>query len=417
MKSDLDRLMKDQNIDALFVSGSSMHNPPMYYFTGDVHLTKADLIKLPGKDAVLFYNYMERDEAAAAGLTTRPLDDYDIRPLLEETGGDLLSAVALRYKHMLADLGFDSGRMAVYGQMDAGSSYGIFSRLAELVPGLEIVPEAGGLEIAYASGESLLMAARETKDEAEIDRIRRMGTVTVEVVDRTAKFLQSHKVVDDTLVMEDGAPLTIGHVKSRIDLWAAELGVTNPKGCIFAIGQDAGVPHSAGSDDDPLRLGQTIVFDIFLQEAGGGYFFDFTRTWCLGYAPPEVQAVYDDVRAVFDELMAGLVAGASLSQLQTHTCELFAQRGHPTIETHPGTTDGYVHGIAHGLGLDVHEAPSARNEAGALKPGVVVTVEPALYYPERGMGVRLEDCIAVHPDGTIENLGEYPYDLVLPMGM
>lgn len=416
MKSDLDRLMQEQNIDALFIVGSSMHNPPMYYFTGGVHLTNADLIKLHGKEPVLYYNAMERDEAAASGLESRCLEDYDVRPLLEETGGDLLSAVALRYMNMLADLGFTSGRMAVYGQTDAGTAYGVFSRLLDLLPGLEIVPESAGMEIAYASGDSLLMAARETKDKAEIDRIRRMGHITLEVVDRTAKFLQSHKVVDEVLVMQDSSPLSIGHVKSRIDLWAAELGAANPKGCIFAIGRDAGVPHSAGSEDDPLRLGQTIVFDIFLQETGGGYFFDFTRTWCLGYAPPEVQAVYDDVRAVFDELMSGLEPGASLSELQSRTCQLFQQRGHPTIESHPGTQDGYVHGIAHGLGLDVHEAPSARDEISTFKPGVVVTVEPGLYYPDRGMGVRLEDCIAVLPDGTIEILAEYPYDLVLPMG-
>ena len=50
-----------------------------------------------------------------------------------------------------------------------------------------------------------------------------------------------------------------------------------------------------------------------------------------------------------------------------------------------------------------------------LKPGVVITIEPGLYYPEKGMGFRIEDTYWVWPDGRIERLAEFPYDLVLPM--
>ncbi|MFA5874268.1 MAG: M24 family metallopeptidase [Anaerolineales bacterium] len=50
-----------------------------------------------------------------------------------------------------------------------------------------------------------------------------------------------------------------------------------------------------------------------------------------------------------------------------------------------------------------------------LKPGVVITSEPGLYYPEKGMGVRIEDTLWVHPDGTMEVLAEYRYDFVLKM--
>jgi Xaa-Pro aminopeptidase len=50
-----------------------------------------------------------------------------------------------------------------------------------------------------------------------------------------------------------------------------------------------------------------------------------------------------------------------------------------------------------------------------LVAGVVITVEPGLYYPERGMGVRLEDTVWVRPDGQFEILADYPMDLVLPV--
>ncbi len=163
------------------------------------------------------------------------------------------------------------------------------------MPELELVGEM--------NNDSLFMKAMETKDAAEVERIRKMGAVTTEVVRRTAEYLTSRVVrTDEVLLKEDGTPLTIRDVKASINLWIAELGGENPEGTIFAIGRDAGVPHSAGNPQDLLRLGQTIVFDIYPCEAGGGYFYDFTRTWSLGYATPEAQALYDQVKAVYDRL-------------------------------------------------------------------------------------------------------------------
>jgi Xaa-Pro aminopeptidase len=101
--------------------------------------------------------------------------------------------------------------------------------------------------------------------------------------------------------------------------------------------------------------------------------------------------------------------------LQDRTCDLFEELGHPTIRQDPLVQAGYVHTVGHGLGLDVHELPFTRTPGATLKPGVIVTIEPGLYYPDEGMGCRLEDTIFVHPDGSIELLAEYPYDLVLPI--
>jgi Xaa-Pro aminopeptidase len=105
-------------------------------------------------------------------------------------------------------------------------------------------------------------------------------------------------------------------------------------------------------------------------------------------------------------------------EYQVRTCELFEERGHPTVLSDRLTEKGYVHGLAHGIGLDVHESPGFRNVEGnddLLLPGSVITLEPGLYYPERGMGVRIEDTLWVRPDGTLETLVEFPKDLVLTM--
>jgi len=409
MKSDLDRIMEAHNLDAMLVTGPAQHNPPMVYLTGGGHLTGGDLVKKRGEAPILFYNPMERDEAAKTGLATRNLGDYRFQDLLKQTGGDYLQAMVMRYQAMLTELGITSGRIAINGQADAGSVYAIFTTLQKAMPGLTLVGELG---------DSALLEAMATKDESEVERIRRMGQVTTAVVAQVSDFLTSHPVKDGVLVKADGQPLTIGDVKSRINLWLAERGVENPEGTIFAIGHDAGVPHSAGNPDDLLRLGQTIIFDIFPCEAEGGYYYDLTRTWCLGYAPDEVLALYEDVLTVYNWIISELRVDMPCKEYQQRTCELFEARGHATIKTNPQTQEGYVHGLGHGVGLNVHERPwfgLSVTDVDRLAPGVVVTIEPGLYYPERGMGVRLENTVWVHPDGQMEVLAEYPLDLVLPM--
>lgn len=409
MKSNLDALMQAQHIDALLVTGSASYNPAMYYFTGPVHVSQVDLFKRCGQPPVLFCNSMERDEAAKTGLAIRDLSEFRLPDLLKLNNGDMTKALVQRYQKMLVSLGFTAGRMALYGKIEAGYALAVFTGLQQALPGLEIVGFAD---------DPLLLQAMATKDADEVARIRRMGSITTEVVGLTASYLTSHNVEDEVLIKEDGAPLTIGDVKAKISLWLAERGADTPEGFIFAIGRDAGIPHSSGEPGDFLRLGRTIVFDIYPAEAGGGYFYDFTRTWCLGYAPPAAQQLYDQVRQVYDQLMSDLKSGDSCPEYQKRTCDLFEALGHTTIRQDPQTRQGYVHSLGHGVGLHIHERPWFRQNAvpaDVLEPGSVVTIEPGLYYPERGLGMRLEDTIWVRPDGQMEILAPYPLDLVLPM--
>jgi Xaa-Pro aminopeptidase len=409
MKNNLDSLMAAKNLDAILVTGPAQHNPAMVYMTGGAHLTGADLIKKRGEAPVLFCYPMERDEAARTGLDTRNLAEYKFNDLLKEAGGDFVKAYATRYSLMFKDLGLQSGRLGVYGNLDAGVSFAILSALQQALPDLTVVGEVGS---------SIFMQAMMTKDTSEVDRIRNMGKVTTTVVGRVAEYLTSHHAKDGVLVKQDGLPLTIGDVKSRINLWLAELGADNPEGTIFSIGRDAGVPHSSGNPNDTMRLGETIVFDIFPCEAGGGYFYDFTRTWCLGYAPDAAQALYEDVLTVYQTVMSELKVGTPFKHYQERTCDLFEAQGHPTVKSNPLTENGYVHSLGHGLGLHVHELPRsgmAAPDEERLDPGVVMTIEPGLYYPEKGMGVRLEDSVYVQPDGRFEILAPYPLDLVLPV--
>ena len=410
MKSDLDSLMQSRDLDAILVTGNADHNPPMYYMTGGGHISAATLIKKRGGEPVLFCNDMEREEAARTGLKIIPYSTYRYEDLLKEAQGDPSLTSAILYKHMFTDQGVQ-GRVGIYGNTELGSAFNNFTHLQALMPELELVGEPGN--------DSLFMKAMETKDKFEVDRIRKMGAATTEVVRRTAEYLTSREVrADEVLLKEDSTPLTIRDVKTRINLWIAELGAENPEGTIFAIGRDAGVPHSVGTPEDLLRLGQTIVFDIYPCEAGGGYFYDFTRTWSLGYATEATQKLYDEVRAVYNRLLEEFDLNAPFKDYQRLTCQLFEENGHQTPLHTPAPVEGYVHSIGHGVGLNIHERPFSgltSGEDNILKPGVIFTSEPGLYYPEKGMGVRIEDTYWVRPDGKIEILAEYPYDFVLKM--
>jgi Xaa-Pro aminopeptidase len=411
MKSELDALMQDKNLDAFIVFGHAENNPPMTYLTGGGHVSHATLIKKRGEEATLFFGDMERDEAAKSGLKLIPYSKYDMTDLAKRANRDGLLAAAMRCELMFKDLGISSGRVGVYGTYDLGAIFGLLSHLQKLMPELEFVGEA--------REDSIFMHAMETKDETEVARIRKMGKVTTDVVRKTAEFLTSRNVrEDEVLLNENGSPLTVGDVHSKIRLWVAEHGAELPSGFIFSIGRDAGVPHSAGNPTDLMKLGQTIVFDIYPAEAGGGYYYDFTRTWSLGYATPEAQELFDQVKEVYDQLNDNFDLNVPFRNYQQMACEYFEAKGHQTQLHTKAPVEGYVHSLGHGVGLNIHERPFSGLTVGddqRLAPGVIVTSEPGLYYPEKGMGFRIEDTLWVRPDGKMEILADYPYDFVLPM--
>ena len=411
MKSDIDVIMKARNMDALIVFGNAEHNPPMRYLTGGGHVSHATLIKKQGEEAILFFGDMERDEAGKSGLKLIPYSTYDFDALNKKANKDGLLANALRCELMLKDAGVASGRVGVYGTYDLSATFGLLSRLQKLMPAIEFVGEA--------REDSIFMRAMETKDESEVARIRKVGKITTAVVAKVRDFLTSRDVnADEVLLNEDGSLLTVGDVHSKIHLWVAELGAELPSGFIFAIGHDAGVPHSAGNPNDLMKLGQTIVFDIYPAEPGGGYYYDFTRTWSLGYATPEALELYGQVREIFEKLNDNFDLNAPFGNYQKMVCEYYESKGHKTPLHTKAPIEGYVHGLGHGVGLNIHERPFSSLILGdehRLAPGVVITSEPGLYYPEKGMGFRIEDTLWVRPDGKMETLAEYPYDFVLPM--
>ncbi len=412
MKSDLPRLMRERNLDAIVVNnpdGLGASNAAFNYFIGDAHVSTGWVVVKSSGEMILAHRTMERDEAAATGMQLVNLDAYNFKQLLADKNGDRLAAEVERSKRLFADLGVN-GRVGFYGADQQGHAFQFLSALARE----EIC------EVVTEPENDVIDAARMTKDEREVEQIRMACRLTEEVIGATRDFICQHTAQHETLIKSDGTPLTVGDIKRFIRLRSAELELEEAN-TIFAIGRDAGVPHSRGTAGDPIQLGKSIVFDIFPRLLHG-YHADITRTWCVGYAPDHIAQAHAQVAQVHRAIEQMFDTRRAVWEYQEETCRLFEQMGHPTIRTNSAITSGYVHAQGHGFGLSVHEPPVMRNKGMAtdekLQVGTIICNEPGLYYPDDprgGWGVRIEDDYWCNREGVFERLTHFPHDLVVPL--
>lgn len=406
MKSDLDRLMVARGLDAIVVMGEAAGNHALRYLTNGAKITHGVVVKKQGEQPTIICNAMERDEAARSGLPVATTAEFKLHDLIKESGsvfeGELRLLAALLEHYAI------SGKVGFYGLDDPGRAYLRLGRLDAMLPAVTVTGE----------GETTIFdEAYTTKDAAELEALRSVAVRTNTVMAETLAFVRQHAAQENRLVKPDGVPLTVGDVKRYLRSRLLEHNLEDAGETIFAIGRDAGVPHSRGEAADALELGKTIIFDLFPRDLESGYYHDMTRTFCLGYAPPEVQAAVDQVMQAFDAALDALAVGEAASRYQDLVCDVFEEHGHKTPRSHPGTDEGYVHSLGHGLGLQIHSRPRlAAVSTDTIQPGQVFTVEPGLYYPERGFGVRIEDTVYVGENGAIHSLTPFPKDLVIPVG-
>ncbi|MEN8098796.1 MAG: M24 family metallopeptidase, partial [Chloroflexota bacterium] len=288
-------------------------------------------------------------------------------------------------------------------------SFALLNSLAEAISEIEIEGEFNN---------TIFDEAQKTKSREEIERIREIGVKTSNVMRQAIEFIQSHYEKDGFIVKQDQTPLTIGEVKRHVLKALFEVGLEDPEGMIFSIGRDAGVPHSKGESDSPIRIGESVVFDLFPRESGGGYFHDMTRTFSIGSARDDVQETFDQVKFCYDKIVDSLQVDELASRYQHMTCDIFEELGHETIRSNPKVENGYVHSLGHGLGIELHSHPrfsTLETNQDRLVPGSVFTIEPGLYYPDRGFGVRLEDVWTLNHDGEFECLTDFPKELVIKL--
>ena len=207
----------------------------------------------------------------------------------------------------------------------------------------------------------------------------------------------------------EGEPLTCERLRAA----AAEAFAA--RGC---RGDDMIVAHGAQAADghDPghgrIDNDDTVLCDLFPQHIESACFADMTRTFRVGAADPTLLEWHAQSVEALELAIALVRPGVEGGLIHRTVCEFFEERGHMTQLSRPEGTvqrEGFNHGLGHGVGLEVHEAPGVGRVSQALVAGDVIALEPGLY--RRGWGgVRVEDLVLVTEDGC-EVLTRYPYGL------
>jgi Xaa-Pro aminopeptidase len=398
--------MQERGIAGMVVFAHDRYSPAMYYVTGQkihfgIYFRTAD-----GR-AHLIHDPMERDQAEQSGCEHSSFIQHGLQQRIEREGYPA-RAYGKLIGETCAVMGMQ-GAIAFFGDTAAGFAHEMLE---------QAIGEHSGITVDRGFPD-ILTVARTTKAADELEAIRGASQGAVSAIERVREFLASLAPEGDGFLADGSGPVTLGQIRQVLLHEFVAHGLDGGE-TIVSQGRDAGVPHNRGDDAAPLRPGSPLLIDIFPSEAGGGYHSDLTRTFCMGPASEELQRIYRDVHDAFRLAMDSLELGASCRSYQDRVCELFERRGHLTLRSDESTLEGYVHGLGHGVGLAVHEAPrlgGPPSNSQRIEPGMVLTIEPGLYYPSRGIGVRIEDLVLAHPDGTFEILTPAPYPLEIePLG-
>ena len=263
--------------------------------------------------------------------------------------------------------------------------------------------KTSGERIAIETIDEGFCPERAVKTVAEGEKLRHAERIAQAGLDRALSIIAESSVEAKGILFWNGAELTSEILQGEINAEIARRGGT-ASGTIAAHGTQSAYPHNVGQG--AIFANEPVVIDIFPRCCETGYFGDLTRTVVKGKAPDVVKAaftaVHDAQRTVLDMLKPGITG------IEAHkkAADVMAAHGFKT-DLHADVPYGFIHGLGHGVGLEIHEGPSLnmRNK-GELQAGNVVTVEPGLYYPEWG-GIRIEDMVMITVAG-IDNFTSSP---------
>jgi Xaa-Pro aminopeptidase len=311
--------------------------------------------------------------------TQAALQAPDVTVSIERAVGPHLAALAAA--EGVGRLGFESHVVTVDG----------YDALARAAEGVELVRASGNVEalreVKDAGEVALLRLACEAADAALSDLVARGGLRPGRTERQVARELEA-------LMFDHGA-----------DAVSFET--------IVAAGPNSAIPHHRPTDA-VLATGDFVKIDFGALVAG--YHSDMTRTFVLGSAAQWQLEIYELVATAQRAGREALAPGVACSEVDAASRQLIADAGYG---------DCFTHGLGHGVGLQIHEAPGiSAASVGTLLAGSAVTVEPGVYLPDRG-GVRIEDTLIVgsntsntpEPPGrrhqTSELLTRFPKELAI----
>jgi Xaa-Pro aminopeptidase len=325
------------------------------------------------------------------------LDGLEVHPL-EEFGNDELIRSGLTRDAALLEISARACTALGVARADVPVTFPLSVADRLRVEGIELEPQ-----------RDLFDRRRRVKTPAELAGIRRAQAAADAGMAAAADLLRNAEPRNGGVVV-DGEPLTCERVKAAIDAAFMAHGCSCDE-FIVSHGAQSAIGHHMGAGE--IVPGEPVVIDIWPRDRESACFSDMTRTFVVGEPSDELVEWHRLVKDALDRCLELIRPGAGGRAVFDAACEIFEAAGYATQRTkEPGAVldHGFFHGLGHGVGLEVHEAPgmgiSAKDE---LQPGDVVTVEPGLYRPGTG-GCRLEDIVVVTDDG-FENLTRFPYEL------
>jgi Xaa-Pro aminopeptidase len=300
-------------------------------------------------------------------------------------------------------------RYALAAQRDAADAEIIVDRFIE--PAL-------AAEMGRRGMRKVAFEAHEMTIERHSALARAAGTVTFVSFGRKIEALRSVKDASELELLAAACRITsqaLADVLPRIrpgmaeralaaalDYRMAQLGADRPAfETIVASGPNGAIPHHSPTDR-PLRRGDLVTIDFGAQYAG--YHADMTRTIAVGEPAGWQRDIYDLVADAQRAGIEALAVGADIGDVDAAARDLIAAAGH---------AEHFQHGLGHGVGLEIHEAPIlGYGRTGKLTERVPVTVEPGVYLPGKG-GVRIEDVLVVTAGGGARTLTSTTRELLV----
>jgi Xaa-Pro aminopeptidase len=331
--------LADRGLGALIVTDLAN----VRYLTGYVGSNGVALIGPRGRTLVTDsrYEVAAREQARGAGVVIGRRD--------------LLGDVAAALPAVAAD-----GPVGVEAESLTLARHG---RLAAMLDGRVLEPTTG-----------LVEALREVKDPEELAAMREAAAVA----DRALAAVLARGIVGRTerevAFALHGAMLEEGAAAPSFDV-------------IVAAGPRGARPHAVPSAD-PIPEGTLVVID--LGATVEGYCSDMTRTVATGPLPARLAEAYEVCLRAQEAAVRAARAGMAAAELDAVARAVIADAGY---------ADAFGHGLGHGVGLKIHEAPGVRPEsADALRAGMALTIEPGIYL-EGEAGVRIEDLVVLGDEG------------------
>ena len=332
-----DRLA-EKGVDLLLVT----HGPNLRYLTG---FTGSNGMAVVGRDVRRFVTDFRYVEQAATEVL-----DFD----REQGPQDFVTALETGWPDGELTLGFEDEHLSVKAH----------GRVRSVVPDRIALKAAGGI----------VEAERAVKEPDEAAKIAAAAALCDEVYD----WLREQGLVGRT---EREVALALEHEMRR-------RGAQDPSfPSIVASGPRGALPH-ASPRAEVIERGTLVTLDMGVRL--DGYCSDCTRTWATGELPGDLAEIYAITLRAQIAALDAVRPGPAGSEIDAVARDMIAEAGHG---------DHFGHGLGHGVGIEVHEAPRlARTGKDALVEGNVVTVEPGIYLPGRG-GVRIEDLVVVTGTG------------------